>query len=133
MIFKGFFLFFFFKANVYCSLEAISSLPSLLPSFCFILLSLFIFSSFLTFICLWQGWVFVAARRLSPVVASGGSSLRCAGSLQQLLSPQSTCTPVAMAHTVSCGIFPDQVSNPRPCIGRRIPYDGAAREAFSLF
>ena len=42
MIFKGFFLFFFFfKANVYCSLEAISSLPSLLPSFCFILLSVY--------------------------------------------------------------------------------------------
>lgn len=47
MIFKGFFLFFFFKANVYCSLEAISSLPSLLPSFFFILsLSVYFFLFF---------------------------------------------------------------------------------------
>ena len=38
------FLSFFFKANVYCSLEAISSLPSLLPSFSFILsLSFYLF------------------------------------------------------------------------------------------
>ena len=45
MVFKGFF--FFFKANVYCSLEAISSLPSLLPSFSFILSLSFYFFLFL--------------------------------------------------------------------------------------
>ena len=44
------------------------------------------------FIYFWLRWVFVAARGLSLVVASGGcSSLRCAGfSLQWLLLLQST-------------------------------------------
>lgn len=133
MIFKGFFLFFFLKQMYIVPLRQFPLFLLCFLPFSLSFLSLFIFSSFLTFICLWQGWVFVAARRLSPVVVSGGSSLRCEGLLQRLLSPQSMCAPVAMAHTVSCGIFPDQVLNPRPCIGRRIPYDGAAREALSLF
>ena len=45
--FLSFFFFFFFKANEYCSLEAISSLPSLLPSFSFILSLSFYFFLFL--------------------------------------------------------------------------------------
>ena len=49
----------------------------------FLFLILFIY----LFIYFWQRWVFVAVRRLSLVVASGGySSLRCAGfSLRWLL------------------------------------------------
>ena len=62
-------------------------------SFCFICLVfiyLFIFLNlfFFKFIYFWLCWVFIAARGLSLVAASGGySSLRCAGfSLQWLLS-----------------------------------------------
>ena len=47
---------------------------------------------FVVFVLFWLRWVFIAARRLSLVVASGGySSLRCAGfSLQWLLLLRST-------------------------------------------
>ena len=53
----------------------------------YISISLLFFFKINLFIYLWLSWVFVAARRLSLVVASGGySSLRCAGfSLQWLL------------------------------------------------
>ena len=66
------------------------------------------------FIYFWLRWVFVAARGLSLVVASGGYSLlRCAGfSLRWLLLLQRTGS---RAHGLSCsaarGIFPDQGSN----------------------
>ena len=95
------------------------------------------------FIYLWLCWVFVAARGLSLVAASGGNSLlQCAGfSLQWLLLLQSTGSrhmgfsscgtrtlvvarrlqsagSVVVVHrpncSAACGIFPDQGSNPRP-------------------
>ena len=58
----------------------------------FFLIDLSIYLSIYLFIYVWLRWVFVAARGLSLVVASGGySSLRCAGfSLQWLLLLQST-------------------------------------------
>ena len=69
-------------------------------------------------------WVFVSARGLSLVVASGGhSSSRCTGlSLSWPLLLRSTgsrCAgSVVVAHgpscSAACGIFPDQGSNPRP-------------------
>ena len=62
--------------------HAITFLPLLLPS-------IFIFTYVCMYVCIyvWLRWVFVAACRLSLVVASGGySSLRCAGfSLRWLL------------------------------------------------
>ena len=134
MLFKGFFLFFFFKANVYCSLEAISSLPSLLPSFFFILslsFYLFIFLNIHLFMAVLLAGLHCCLQAFSSC-GERGSSLRCAGSLRWLLLPQSTCASVAVAHRLSCGIFPDQGSNPCPCIGRWIPYHGATREALSL-
>ena len=79
---------------------------------------------FILFIYFWLHWVFVAARRLSLVVASGGhSSSRCAGlSLLRPLLLWSTGSrragSVVVAHgpscSAACGIFPDQGSNPRP-------------------
>ena len=63
--------------------------------------------------------VFVSARGLSPVAASGGhSSSRCAGlSLSRPLLLRSAGS-VVVAHGLSCstacGIFPDQGSNPFP-------------------
>ena len=76
------------------------------------------------FIYLWLCWVFVSARGLSPVAASGAhSSLLCAGlSLSRPLPLRSTgsrsADSVIVAHGLSCsaacGIFPDQGSNPRP-------------------
>ena len=79
---------------------------------------------FYLFIYFWLCWVFVSARGLSPVVASGGhSSSRCAGlSLSRPLLLQSTGSRRAgsavVAHRPSCSaacrILPDQGSNPRP-------------------
>ena len=76
------------------------------------------------FIYLWLCWVFVSARGLSLVVASGGhSSSRCAGlSLSRPLLLRSTGSrragSVLVAHGPSYsavfGIFPDQGSNPCP-------------------
>ena len=76
------------------------------------------------FIYLWLCWVFVSVRGLSLVAASGGhSSSRCAGlSLSRALLLQSTDSrragSVIVAHGLSCsatcGIFPDQGSNPCP-------------------
>ena len=75
-------------------------------------------------IYLWLCWIFVSARGLSLVAASGGhSSSRCLGlSLSWPLLLQSTdsrCAgSVIVAHgpsrSVACGIFPDQGSNPCP-------------------
>ena len=72
----------------------------------------------------WLCWVFVSARGLSLVAASGGhSSSRCAGlSLSWPLLLQSTGSrragSVVVAHgpscSAACGIFPDQGSNPCP-------------------
>ena len=76
------------------------------------------------FIYFWLCWVFVSVRGLSPVAASGGhSSSRCAGlSLSRPLLLRSTGSRRAgsavVAHgpscSVTCGIFPDQGSNPCP-------------------
>ena len=76
------------------------------------------------FFFFWLRWVFIAARRLSLVAASGGySSLQCAGfSLWWLLLLWSTGSrlmgSVVVAHGLSCstacGIFPDQGLNPCP-------------------
>ena len=78
----------------------------------------------LFFFNLWLYWVFVFARGLSLVAASGGhSSSRHAGlSLLQPLLLRSTGSgfsdSVVVAHgpscSVACGIFPDQGSNPCP-------------------
>ena len=84
----------------------------------------FLFSNFIYLFYLWLCWVFVSARGLSLVVASGGhSSSRCAGlPLSRPLLLQSTGSrragSVIVAHgpsrSVACGIFPDQDSNPCP-------------------
>ena len=104
----------------------------------------YLFNLFIYLIYFWLRWVFVAVRRLSLVVASGGySSLQCVGfSLQWLLLLRSTGSrsvgfsscgtwasvvaarglysagSVVVAHGLSCsaacGIFPDQGSNPCP-------------------
>ena len=76
------------------------------------------------FIYLWLCWVFVSARGLSPVAASGGrSSSWCAGlSLSWPLLLRSTGSrragSVVVAHgpscSAACGILPDQGSNPCP-------------------
>ena len=65
----------------------------------------FLVNLFILFIYFWLRSVFVAARGLSLVVASGGySSLWCAGSRR--------AGSVVVAHGLSgsaaCGIFPDQ-------------------------
>ena len=86
-------------------------------SFCFFFfLNLFIY--------FWVCWVFISVRGLSLVAASGGhSSSRCAGlSLSRPLLLQSTGSrragSVVVAHgpscSATCGIFPDQGSNPCP-------------------
>ena len=113
-------------------------------------------SIYILYICffLLLRWVFVAARGLSLVAASGGySSLQCAGfSLQWLLllwgmgsrrvgfSSCSTQDSVVVAHVLSCsaacGIFQDQDRTRVPCIGRRILNHCATREVpkdFSFF
>ena len=74
------------------------------------------------FIYLWLCWVFVSVQGLSLVAASGGhSSSRCAGlSLSRPLLLRSTGSrragSVVVAHgpscSATCGIFPDQGSNP---------------------
>ena len=76
------------------------------------------------FIYFWLCWVFVSVRGLSLVVASGGhSSSRCADlSLLRPLLLRSTgsrrAASVVAAHgsscSATCGIFPDQSSNPCP-------------------
>ena len=85
---------------------------------------LFFFFLIYLFIYFWLCWVFVSARGLSLVAASGGrSSSRCAGlSLSWPLLLQSTGSrragSVGVAHgpscSAACGIFPDQGSNPCP-------------------
>ena len=76
------------------------------------------------FIYFWLCWVFVSARGLSLVAASGGHpSSQCAGlSLSRPLLLRSTGSrragSVAVAHgpscSVACGILPDQGLNPCP-------------------
>ena len=82
----------------------------------------FFFLIIYLFIYLWLCWVFVSVRGLSLVAASGDhSSLRCAGlSLSWPLLLWSTgfrrAGSVIVAHgpscSATCGIFPDQGSNP---------------------
>ena len=92
---------------------------------CFLVLLpllLFFYLFIYLFIYFWLCWVFVSARVLSLVVASGGrSSSRCAGlSLSRPLLLRSTGSSragsVVVAHgpscSAACGIFPDQGSNP---------------------
>ena len=89
----------------------------------FIYLFMYLFFKYL-FIYLWLRCVFVSARGLSPIAASGGhSSSRCAGlSLSRPLLLRSTGSrragSVIMAHgpscSAACGILPDQGSNPCP-------------------
>ena len=66
--------------------------PVVLSERSLVFLFVFFFNLFILFIYFWLHWVFVAARGLSLVAASGGySSLRCAGfSLRWLLFLQST-------------------------------------------
>ena len=76
------------------------------------------------FIYFWLCWVFVSVRGLPLVAVSGGhSSSRCAGlSLSRPLSLRGTGSrragSVVVVHapscSVTCGIFPDQGSNPCP-------------------
>ena len=94
--------------------------PAYPPSFFLFFLNKFIY----LFIYLWLCWVFVSARGLSPVVASGGhSSSLCAGlSLSRPLLLRSIGSrragSAAVAHgpscSAACGIFPGQASNPYP-------------------
>ena len=94
-------------------------------------LTFYVFTSFFFFkflfiylFYLWLCWVFVSARGLSPVAASGGhSSSRCAGlSPSRPLLLRSTGSrragSVIVAHgpscSAACGILPDQGSNPCP-------------------
>ena len=83
----------------------------------------FFFFNYL-FIYLWLCWVSVSVRGLSLVAESGGhSSSRCAGlSLSWPLPLRSTGSRRAgsaivahgLSRSASCGIFPDQGSNPCP-------------------
>ena len=103
------------------------------------MLFFFFFNFIYLFIYFWLCWVFVSVWGLSLVAASGGhSSSRCVGlSLSRPLLSRSTGSrragSVVVAHGLSrsaaCGIFPDQGSNPVPCIGRRILNHCATREA----
>ena len=84
----------------------------------------FFFFFFLNFIYLCLCWVFVSARGLPPIAASGGhSSSRCAGlSSSRPLSPRSTGSRRAgsavVAHgpsrSAARGILPDRGTNPCP-------------------
>ena len=99
--------------------------------FCFCFLKIFAMyfffrSSFLIYFYFyfWLCCVFISVRGLSLVAASGGhSSSRCAGlSLSRPLLLRSTGSrragSVVVAHkpscSTTCGIFPDQGSNPCP-------------------
>ena len=95
------------------------------------------------FIYFWLCWVFVSVWGLSLVAASGGhSSSWCAGlSLSRPLLLRSTGSrragSVIVAHgptcSAACGSFPDQGSNPCPCIGRQTLNHCATREAPNSF
>ena len=111
---------------------------------------LFFFFFINLFIYFWLCWVFVSARGLSLVAASGGhSSSRCVGlSLLRPLLLRSTGSRRAgsvVAHgpscSVACGIFPDQGSNPcplhwqadsQPLHGRQILNHWATREVLNF-
>ena len=96
---------------------------------------------------LWLCWVFISARGLSPVAASGGhSSSRCAGlSLSRRLLLRSTGSSragsVVVAHgpscSAACGILPDQGLNPCPlhwqADSQPLRHQGSPRLCFSLF
>ena len=95
-----------------------------------------------SFIYLWLRWVFVAARGLSLAAASGGFSCCGAGALgvrasvvvaRGLWSAGSVVVAHGLSCSAACGIFPDQGSNPCPCIGRRILSHCATREVLSTF
>ena len=91
---------------------------------CLVTLSLFLKLFIYLFIYLWLCWVFVSARGLSLVVASGAhsSSWYAGVSLSRPLLLRSTGSrragSVIVAHgpsySAACGIFPDQGSIPCP-------------------
>ena len=99
-----------------------------MTSFLACLLSFIFAFFFFFFFNLWLCRVFVSARGLSLVAASGGhSSSRCTGlSLSRPLLLRSTSSRRAgsaiVAHgpsrSAACGIFPDQGSNPCPLHGQ---------------
>ena len=104
------------------------------------------FSLIYLFIYFWLCWVFVSVRGLSLVAASGGhSSSRCVGlSLSRPLLLRSTgsrrTSSVVVAHglccSVTCGIFPDQGSNPCPlhwqADSQPLHHQGSPHTFFSL-
>ena len=121
-------LVFSFYSDIYPGVELLNHMVVLFLIFFFYKLAtkpFFFFLKFIyLFIYLWLCWVFVSARGLSLVAASGGhSSSRCAGlslSRPPLLWSTSSrrAGSVILAHgpscSAACGIFPDQGSNPCP-------------------
>ena len=101
-----------------------SILATLAPCVCFFFFFNYQHVYLFIYLFFWLCWVFVSARGLSPVAASGShSSSRCAGlSLSRPLLLRSTGSrragSVVVAHgptcSAACGIFPDQGSNPCP-------------------
>ena len=87
---------------------------------------------FFIYLFIWLHWVFVALCGLFLVVISVGYSLlQCTGfplcwlflwSTGSRHSGFSSCSSQAQQHNYSIAytIFPDQVLNPCPCIGRRL-------------
>ena len=90
----------------------------------FSLVTFFFFFKFIyLFIYFWLCWVFISVRGLSLVATSGGHSSSCAGlslSWPLLLRSMGSRPTVSVvvahrpSHSVACGIFPDQGSNPFP-------------------
>ena len=80
-----------------------------------------------SFICFWLCWVFVAAWRLSLVVASRGSSLVC-GLLIAVASLVVEHHSVVMEHYLSChkacGIF--------PALAGRFPTTGSPAKSWAI-
>ena len=124
----------------YIYLSSLSSLVKCLKIFCpfnfnFVLF-LFFLNKFIYLFKFWLCWVFVAARGLSLVVASGGySSLWCTGfSSQWLLLLQSTgsrCVGLVAPRHVGSSLT--RARTYVPCIGRQILNHCTTREALVLF
>ena len=101
-------------------------------------LSFFIFYKFIYFIYFyfWLHWVFVVARGLSLVAASGGYSwLPCEGfSLRWLLLLRSTGSKhVGLVAPWHVGSSRTRVQTCVPCFGRQVLNHCATREAPELF
>ena len=123
-VFMGVCMYFLTLKNTSAFVKSLMT-PCLSASFLGVQVLFFFFLNYL-FIYLWLFWVFVSARGLSPVAASGGhSSSRCAGlPLSRPLPLRSAGSRRAgsaiVAHGPSCstarGILPDQGSNPCPLL-----------------